>query len=417
MSLATLKDRGVQYLFLHYVNAHGASLGKILPLGSSQADTDLTAYFAGTPEDGLGQQPNEEEVSVSPNLADARVLPWDPSIAWIPCSLSRYGKPHPQCGRSLLEARLADFSAAHRLAIRMGLEIEFYVLKDIDGTITPVSVHEGGIPAYSQWGTFALSGYWAELHAWATQCGIGVQTITHEGGRSQIEFSLKCCEPLRAVDDFFLFKFLAKRLAADMGYVACFMPKPLRSDLASGLHLNLSFHDDTSESLDHLYPALAGLVSQLPAITAVACPTINSYRRLWATEPSTTWISNLVSVGVNDRTKLVRIVPRDGRAELRLSDPTTNLYILTSLVLAAVQSGISAHLRDPGGQSQAPFAGVAGPLPRTLAEALDSLEASAFTTEVLGEGLKAAFLRVKREEWNAYVNDVPDWELQRYLYA
>jgi glutamine synthetase len=53
-------------------------------------------------------------------------------------------------------------------------------------------------------------------------------------------------------------------------------------------------------------------------------------------------------------------------------------------------------------------------LPQSLAEATDALEANSVVCAALGDTLCAEFVRLKRDEWQAYGNHISGWEMQRY---
>ncbi|MFX1416844.1 MAG: type III glutamate--ammonia ligase, partial [Promethearchaeota archaeon] len=54
-------------------------------------------------------------------------------------------------------------------------------------------------------------------------------------------------------------------------------------------------------------------------------------------------------------------------------------------------------------------------LPGFLGSALDSLERNDVIREALGSELLDTFIRVKREEWREYANEVvTDWEWRKY---
>ena len=55
------------------------------------------------------------------------------------------------------------------------------------------------------------------------------------------------------------------------------------------------------------------------------------------------------------------------------------------------------------------------PLPRSLSEALDVMEASKLARDTLGEHVFEWFLRNKRAEWSEYQSRVTAFELERYL--
>src|SRR6266581_204611 len=54
-------------------------------------------------------------------------------------------------------------------------------------------------------------------------------------------------------------------------------------------------------------------------------------------------------------------------------------------------------------------------LPRDMHEALDYLEKDAVVREALGEHSYERYLDAKREEWQEYIGQVGEWELNRYL--
>ena len=56
-----------------------------------------------------------------------------------------------------------------------------------------------------------------------------------------------------------------------------------------------------------------------------------------------------------------------------------------------------------------------GTLPATLAEALDEFEQDPVIQEALGSKAAAAFLRMKRQEWDDFRLYVSPWERERYL--
>jgi len=54
-------------------------------------------------------------------------------------------------------------------------------------------------------------------------------------------------------------------------------------------------------------------------------------------------------------------------------------------------------------------------LPGNLNEALDELEKDDLVRDTLGEHLFEHFLAAKREEWQDYITQVSQWELDNYL--
>ena len=57
------------------------------------------------------------------------------------------------------------------------------------------------------------------------------------------------------------------------------------------------------------------------------------------------------------------------------------------------------------------------PLPQSLSEAIDALEANSVVRAALGDTLSAEFIRLKRDEWQGYCSHISGWEMQRYAAA
>ncbi len=176
------------------------------------------------------------------------------------------------------------------------------------------------------------------------------------------------------------------------------------------------------------YHFIGGLLAHLPALVALTCASVNSYRRL----APPMWSSAFTIYGMDNREAAVRICsPMLGDAagtvnlELKPSDSSANPYLALGAVIHAGLDGIRRKL-DPGPPSAGKnmyalsldeVRGGGGPalVPQTLPEALDAFEADPVIRGALGPALAAEFLRVKRQEWVRYHNTVSQWEIDHYL--
>jgi glutamine synthetase len=125
--------------------------------------------------------------------------------------------------------------------------------------------------------------------------GVEIECHHHEVATAgQIELDYKPKELIECGDSFYKYKFTARNIAAKYGWIATFMPKPLYLDNASGMHTHQSlwkgepfksenvFHDKDDEyglSQTARY-YIGGLMEHSKALTAICCPTVNSYKRL-----------------------------------------------------------------------------------------------------------------------------------------
>jgi glutamine synthetase len=213
------------------------------------------------------------------------------------------------------------------------------------------------------------------------------------------------------------------------------MPKPYSSDFRSGAHFNMSLADvRTGRNLfdpkvrkpgglakrhgiavpDLTYAFVAGLLEHAPALTAVACPTYNSYKGLISQGdmPDMSWAPVLRCYGRNNRSAMLRLPMNRYCIENRSPDIATNFYLTGALSLAAGLEGVKAR-RDPGppwneNLYQVADAGAGRPhgekppprLPRTLIEALDAFAEDPLVAATFGADFRDIYVRQKTREWD-----------------
>ena len=129
--------------------------------------------------------------------------------------------------------------------------------------------------------------------------------------------------------------------------------------------------------------------------------------------------------GDNNRSCMLRLPRNRPAVENRGVDSAANTYLAAAFMLAAGLEGIAEGL-DPGEPVEditydwtrtGPAGGdVAGTrLPRTLLEAVEAFEADPLTHEVFPAQFVAAYVDMKRGEWDEYHAQVTDWERAKYL--
>jgi len=218
------------------------------------------------------------------------------------------------------------------------------------------------------------------------------------------------------------------------------MPKPFSELTGNGAHFHMSLWDgDTNLFLDEsdprglglsetAYHFIGGLMKHARSYSAITAPTVNSYKRLkvGTTASGATWSPVWISYGYNNRTQMLR-VPGPGRVEDRTIDGSCNPYLAAAAVLAAGLDGIENGLDAGEANSENLYTipvdalrerGLTT-LPANLLEATNELEQNAVLREALGVGRDEDyvdyFVRVKRDEWNRYHEQVTPWEINEYL--
>jgi glutamine synthetase len=170
---------------------------------------------------------------------------------------------------------------------------------------------------------------------------------------------------------------------------------------------------------------MAGLLHHAREISAVTNQYVNSYKRLQGGAEAPAW----VCWGHNNRSAMLRVPmykPHKGgstRVEIRSIDTACNPYLAFAAILAAGLKGIEEGYELPPGaeddvwsltEAERRALGMR-PLPGSLGEAVDEMEASELVAETLGEHVFDYLLRNKRAEWVEYRRQVTQYELDTYL--
>ena len=195
----------------------------------------------------------------------------------------------------------------------------------------------------------------------------------------------------------------------------------------SGFHLHVSLVDDAGTNVmgdaegahglsEVAHQAVAGILRHAPAITALANPTVNAFKRL---RPDSL-APFLIDWGLDNRSAMVRVPPERGegaRLEVRVGDASANSYLITAAVLGAMYLGVKDGLTAPEpleGYGYDPAA--AQQLPSTLDAALAAFREDKALASVLGEQFVDAYLDFKLEEAERFRSYVTDWEFREYAY-
>ena len=273
------------------------------------------------------------------------------------------------------------------------------------------------------------------------ELGWDVHSFDHEDANSQFEFDFSYTDALAMADRFVLWRLMTKLVARRHGCRrrSCRSPtatgpataatSTCRSPtLATGANLFEPVDDPRGAGVSALaYKFIAGVLAHAPAICAVACPTVNSYKRLVKSGSMTgfTWAPVFISYGRNNRTHMLRIPTRLAARRVargrhlvqpvprarRCSSPPASRGSSTGST-RATRSRSTCTSRAT---TQLAELGVST-LPRTLLEAVEALDARpARRARCSGRSCKASFVELKTREWWEYHNTVSQWEHDRYL--
>jgi glutamine synthetase len=437
----TLKSQGVKYCVGAYVDLHGVPKGKVVPIDHFDHFAHGSELYTGYALDGLGQRPNDDEISSVPDLDRVMILPWNPAVAWLPADNEFRGKPYEINTRVALKKAVRQ-AAELGLGMHLGIECEVFVVRMTEqGKLEIPNSDDDLIKSCYDVKRFMDRYDWLDKMATAiNDLGWDLYSFDHEDANSQFEFDFKYADALTMCDRYTFFRYMAKHYAAEEGLLATFMPKPFADKTGSGAHFNMSLYDlETGRNMfacppeedprglgitELGYHFIGGILKHGPALCAAWAPTVNSYKRLVRRGMMAyySWAPVFNSYGRNNRTNSLRVPMGGGRVESRNADSSCNPYLAAALALAAGLEGIRERI-DPGEPVEENLYELSPAeldarglfeLPRTLDEAVEAFSADPFIEQVLGSELRKEFITYKAEEWREYHQQVSQWEVDRY---
>jgi glutamine synthetase len=434
---AELTDGSVTSVRVVYPDLHGYPRGKDVPIGEFDRVAEQGLAFCAaimgtdlnhTPVVGAAQ--GFPDLVAVPDLASMTLLPWEPGVASCIADVRSATEegPRPADPRGALRRAIAGFQELD-LAPIVGPELEFFLcVRDPEADNGVRRYVDNQSMVYTVGPQADPRGVVREITEALSQLGLGTFAANHEFMSSQYEINLRHGPAMIATDRAFRLKAAVKDVAAHRGLVATFMGKPFNDQGGSGFHVHVSAGRDDDNAFaddgdDHgvsveLRRFTTGVLAHAPALMAFLNPTINAYRRLVPDSLAPT----RANWGWDNRTTFIRVPPERGgatRVEIRVGDGSANPYLATAALLFAGLHGLREDLPLP-----APIAGdayalgdAAGePLPASLDEALDALQADRILRDAMGPEIVDTFCAVKRSETARNRTWVSDWEIAEYLH-
>ena len=433
--LKIVQEKNVEFLRLQFTDISGIVKNVAIPATQIGKALKSGISFDGSSIEGFARI-QESDMVLQPDLSTFSLLPWrtkdGSNEARLICDVHLpNGKPFEGDPRHVLRQQLEK---AQEMGFNMnvGPELEFFLFEKQNGGSATIPHDFGG---YFDLGPVDLAeDVRREIVRALTQMGFTIEASHHEVAKGQHEIDFVYDDALKNADKVVTFKYVTKTIAMREGLRATFMPKPIYGAAGTGMHANISlfrggenafFDSETKTGISDLARFfIGGLIEHACAITAIANPLINSYKRLVSGFEAPVYIT---WSGPN-RSSLIRIPAGRGlstRMEFRSPDPTCNPYLTFAVILAAGMDGIKRGI-DPGepvdlnvyhlSPAERKALGIKT-LPANLKEALDYLEADSVVRGALGEHVFENIMRLGLLEWEAYNTYVHPWEIERYINA
>ena len=431
--LALAKEQGVAFLRLQFTDILGINKNVEVPASQFEKALDGDIMFDGSSIEGFVRI-EESDMVLKPDLDTFRILPYEDEggkVARVICDIyNPDGSAFAGCTRAALKRQIAR---ARQMGYELmaGVEAEFFIFQlDARGQATVETHDEGGY--FDLTPVDRAEEIRRLIIKDLVSMGFEVEAGHHEVAPGQHEIDFRYAAALETADNLATFRFVVREVAFRHGFLATFMPKPIFGRNGSGMHTSQSlfangknaFHDPKGKwGLSNVALAyIAGLLKHARGYCAVTNPLVNSYKRLvpgYEAPVNVVW-------SMRNRSPLVRIPDKRGtgtRCELRLPDPSANPYLALAVQLAAGLDGLERRLVPSEPVNKNIFEMSfrerrryrIDDLPRDLHEALEYLEKSPVIQAALGQHIYERFVEAKREEWNEYIGQVSEWELNRYL--
>lgn len=428
--LRIAEEKDVKFIRLQFTDIFGQMKNVAITRNQLEKALNNECMFDGSSIEGFVRI-NESDMYLRPDYDSFTILPWKDRVARLICEVyTTDGKPFMGDPRNVLESVIKE-AQDMGYTFNVGPECEFFLFElDEEGNPT---TNTNDVAGYFDMGP-ADQGEQCrrDICLALEEMGYEIEASHHECAEGQHEIDFRFDEAIKAADNVVTFKHVVKTYARRHGLHATFMPKPVFGIAGSGMHTNMSLIKDGKNAFydpdkqfglsDTALHFIAGVLEHVKAITSVANPLVNSYKRLVPGYEAPCYIAWSAS----NRSTLIRVPAARGmgtRIELRSPDPACNPYLEMALCLAAGLDGIKRGLMPPESTSKNIYDMTAeelekdriGHLPVNLEEALDELEKDEVMKAALGSHVYEKYMDGKRREWNKYHMAVTDWEVKRYL--
>ncbi len=214
---------------------------------------------------------------------------------------------------------------------------------------------------------------------------------------SQFEINYGYGEVVAAADQIQLYKLLARQIAANLGYTASFLPKPVVGVNGSGMHTNISVSKDNvnlvwdkdgvEKTSAFGWEFVDRVLTHALDLCLILNPSVNSYRRL---DPHFE-APNQIKASATDRGSMIRIPignSKSARLEVRSVAPDANPYLA---LYSIFKTGLEGSKSDLNNLRQAERY-----LPDNIQKALEDFRGSEWVSTILGDDVKSRFADLKQ---------------------
>ncbi|MBN2603018.1 MAG: glutamine synthetase [Candidatus Thermoplasmatota archaeon] len=423
-----IKKNKIQWIQIHFTDIFGRL--KILHMPAKRfLGEDILSNGFGFDGSSVGySNVDKSDMLAIPDPSTFLILPHEKNEARIVADIF-----DTQKNPSIIDPRYALKRAVKKILnksfskIDISPEIEFFVIDEVEPNKYEMSKNGGYFcpPPFD-----TAKELRKELSEILIKSEYPLKYHHHESGKYQHEIEITSLPALGAADFCIYFKYLARLIAAKYNLLLTFMPKPLPLEAGNGMHAHLllsnkhgnAFFDRTNKhnlSQTARY-FIGGILHHSKSITAIANPTVNSYKRLIPHFEAPIY----VAWATHNRSSLIRIAAQKNiDVEIRSADPTANPYLLYAALIHAGLDGIKRKIECESIEKniynmteQEITQNKIEKLPKNLHEALYELESDNTLIQSIGKELIDIYIDKKRQEWSKFLTEISDFDYIYYLH-
>lgn len=348
-------------------------------------------------------------------------LPWEPGVALSFARSEGLNHRPVDIDPRLVLVRQLDRAKSMGIEIKVGAELEFYLLDP--QTDRP---RDKGNSCYGLDRAAELEHVLGPVRNQLNEFGIPIEQSNPEYAAGQVEVNMQYDDALVAADRVVMFRSFVKQIAAKHGYKATFMAKPFMEESGSGFHTHYSlwkgnknlFSDNGNINQTGLH-FIGGLQRRIAETSVCGSATQNGYRRR---QPYSFCPVN-ASWGIDNRTVAIRVIqgsPSATRVEKRDAGADCNPYLLIGADIAAGLDGMEKRIEPSSATTGDGYASRdARPLPLDLGTAIDLARESSWLKKVMGDDQYELYLQQCERERDYYSRQfdgaITPLERERYL--
>ncbi len=419
-----IEEEGVEFIRLQFTDIFGILKNFAVTPGQLEQVFRNRCSFEGSAIFGEKYE-LDEKLFVQPVKDSFTILPWRPQqakVAKLTCDVcNEDGTPYINSSRYVLKQQL-EKAEGMGISFLVDPENEFFLFHMDDNGLPTTNTHEKA--GYLDVGPMDFGeNARREIVLSLEEMGFEVESSHHESGPAQHEIDFKEADAMTTADAIQTFRFAVRSIAKRFGLYATFMPKPQKKAPGSGMHLNLTmmkdgrnvfFHHSEKKVSLEAYWFMGGILHHGKALSAIANPTVNSYKRLssgFQAPNRLVWASK----GEKSFVKL-KTYPDDAKVELRFPDGSANPYLVIAACIAAGLDGIEKQM-DPGEDAtlHKELFQTGEPTADNLREAVQALQQDQVLIDALGKELVDIFSEIKNREWKEFMSSISRWEVEKYL--